>query len=297
MADNSFAHVLRTHNQAWIGAKIGGYTIRQLLGSGGAGAVFKATHDSLATTAALQLFFPLNASSERLIGVTIRAIRALASLRHTGIAELYDFGFVDAGRFKCPYLVHECISGEDLFSWCRRNRPTEHERIRIALGMAEALYASHKCKFIGEYGFQQTGIAVDRSPVLVDFMVPDLQRMRAHSSTEDQLRGWRKTDGEYRYFDRSTAWFGTPGYMPPGQEVDGIVTTASGVFGLGRTFERLLWERPVEHVMAFEEEEEMATPWASLVHKMVLPQPNDRPSMEEVLRTMRGLSTSGSSAS
>jgi serine/threonine protein kinase len=35
---------------------------------------------------------------------------------------------------------------------------------------------------------------------------------------------------------------GTRGYMPPEQEVDGVVTPVSDVYALGGTFEQLFWE-------------------------------------------------------
>lgn len=294
---------LLSRSRVWVGIQIGDYLLKQQIGYGGAGVVFKATHRSLGTTAALKLLFPLSADSERLIGATLRAVRALAALHHPGIAKLYDFGFVDAGRLKCPYLVHEYISGKDLFRWCKDDAPTANERIRTALGIAEGLNASHRCSFVGEYGFAQTGILhgdikpsnvlvrdADQSPVLIDFMVPDLQRMRAQPYTEDRLRGWRKVGNEYKYFDHSTAIFGTPGYMPPEQEIDGIVTPASDVFSLGRTFAKLLWERPIEHVMAFDNENK-DTLLARLVLRMVQPQPKQRPSLEDVLVALKELST------
>jgi serine/threonine protein kinase len=77
-------------------------------------------------------------------------------------------------------------------------------------------------------------------PVLLDFMIPDFQRLIAKSTSS--FCHWDKNErGDYFWNQPSTFAFGTEGYMPPEQEVDGIVLPTSDVYSLGITFKRLFW--------------------------------------------------------
>jgi hypothetical protein len=287
-------------SRAWAGEAVGDYVLREFRGSGGTGAVFRASHISLGTTAAVKLFYPLHGEAAQLIGATERAVRGLAALRHPNIATLLDFGFVQGGTGSCAYLAHEYIAGVSLSDWCKRGEPTHGERLRVAMRIADGLNAAHNCRFIGEYGVGLLGIVHgdvkpdnilvhggEHSPVLVDFMLPDIQRLVAMPPRKDDEYGWRKSGNRYRFAVPLTGMFGTPGFMPPEQEVDGIVTPVSDVYALGRTFERLFWGEPVEIVV---QRSRPSAPLVQQVQRMVEPEPSDRPqSMAEVLEALRSI--------
>jgi serine/threonine protein kinase len=141
------------------------------------------------------------------------------------------------------------------------------------------------------YGFEQVGVAhgdlkpsnilvrdTDGTPALVDFMIPDLQRLLAIPEPAE------------RSADHPTALFGTPGYMSPEQEIDGVVTPLSDVYALGRTFEQLFWGKPVDFVIATQAARGQVSPLMRLVESMVSPRPQDRPqSAERVLARLKEL--------
>jgi serine/threonine protein kinase len=158
-------------------------------------------------------------------------------------------------------LVHEFIVGKPLLVWRRSSKPTRDERLRVAMRIGDGLNAAHNAHFVADFGFEQQGVVhgdvkpdnilvrgVDCSPALVDFMIPDIQRLIASPALRNRVSSWRKTDGKYRYSTPSTAAFGTPGYMPPEQALDGIVTPVSDIYALGRTFAQLFWDSPLELV-------------------------------------------------
>jgi serine/threonine-protein kinase len=80
----------------------------------------------------------------------------------------------------------------------------------------------------------------DGQPVLLDFMMPGIQRLAAERL--DLWNGWEKDmEGQYQSGVPATAAFGAPGYAAPEQEADGTVTVATDVYALGRIFEDLFW--------------------------------------------------------
>jgi hypothetical protein len=235
------------------GQSVGPYVLNSLLGVGGTGAVFDATHRSLGTNVALKLFFPAGTQGTLLLRSTERAIRGLGTLRNTSVASPLDFEYLRLEGATVAYLAFELIDGEQLDIWAKRisdSKPSLARRMSVAIQIAETLHAAHSCVFIGEAGFAETGILhgdikpsnilIRRTgdvPVVIDFMIPDLQRLLG--VRDAQSTPWeRDENGNYRY-QAFTASFGTPGYMPPEQAVDGIVTVRSDVYALGQTLHDL----------------------------------------------------------
>lgn len=52
--------------------------------------------------------------------------------------------------------------------------------------------------------------------------------------------GWKLLDGRYFYRAPITSIYGTPGFMPPEQELRGIVIRASDIYSFGKTLALLL---------------------------------------------------------
>ncbi len=96
---------------------MGSYQMVELLGRGGMGEVWKATHRMLARDAAIKLIHPDVLGAVDAEGVSImlrrfeREARATAALRSPHTVELYDFGIARDGTF---YYVMELLDGLDL---------------------------------------------------------------------------------------------------------------------------------------------------------------------------------------
>ncbi|RIK35718.1 MAG: hypothetical protein DCC58_20195, partial [Chloroflexi bacterium] len=88
------------------GQVIGNYRIEALLGSGGMGQVFRATHVHLNRPAAVKVLHPQYAADPTFQARFLQEARAASALRHPNIVEIIDFGQAD-GRF---YLVMELVS-------------------------------------------------------------------------------------------------------------------------------------------------------------------------------------------
>ena len=246
---------LQSHPDGLEGSKLGQYALQKFVGSGGTGAVYRALNLPLGQTVCVKVFFPLKAGFEVVTKATERGIRGLAALRHPNVAPVLDYGFVSEAPGAAPYVVCGYVKGVHLDRWSRGLQGGESalkRRIGVAIKIALALSAAHSCSFIGSLGFQESGVfhgdvkpsnilVTDADePVLLDFMMPDLQRL----TDARAFRGsrWEKgADGRYQYGDAISSIYGTPGFMAPEQEVEGIVLPESDVFSLGRTFLRLFW--------------------------------------------------------
>jgi serine/threonine-protein kinase len=134
------------------------------------------------------------------------------------------------------WIAMELIDGCSLAEWAAAPR-TLGERLDVAIAICEALQAAHEHSFVDDFGLSRKGvyhgdlkpsnvlIRRDNSPVLLDFMLPDLQRTIAADN-----------DGADRTELPITGMMGTPGFMAPEQEQYGLVSPQSDIYSLGMTF-------------------------------------------------------------
>jgi hypothetical protein len=112
--------------------ELGSYRLVQLIGRGGMGEVWHATHRMLARPAAIKLIKPeiLGASSDNATASIIRRFQreaeAASALQSPHTIRLYDFGQTRVGTF---YFVMELLEGMDLETLVRRHGPLPPERV------------------------------------------------------------------------------------------------------------------------------------------------------------------------
>jgi hypothetical protein len=127
------------------GAVIGGrYTLHELIGSGGMGAVWHAWDDLLRRDVAIKevLLPPGIPADERaaLYERTLREARAAASLSHPSVVRMYDV-VQDADR---PWLVMELLQARSIADMISRNGPLPPRAVaKIGLSVLGALEAAH----------------------------------------------------------------------------------------------------------------------------------------------------------
>lgn len=312
--------LMRSEPEKLEGARIGHYALQKFVGMGGTGAVYRGFSVPLGRVVAVKVFYPIEADESGVTKATERGIRGLAALHQQNIATVLDFGFVTEAEEVTPYIVYEFIVGKPLDEWSKhiQGEPgAMKRRIVVALKLVDALDAAHSCSFIGNLGFLEHGvfhgdvkpsnilIRPGDEPVLLDFMMPDLQRL---SAAQNGWSMWEKdAGGKYHYERPITGVFGTPGFMPPEQEVDGIVTPESDTYALGRTFRYLFWptmndfefdELDTRNVLEsmgvkLEDSVDGVDPeLKELVRRMIKPQPEERiRPLAAVAQTLSGILT------
>jgi len=95
-----------------VGQVIGGkYRLTRLIGEGGMGSVFGATHEYLGSAVALKFLNPELAARQALVARFLQEARVSASIRSAHVVHVSD---VDQTPEGLPYLVMELLDGESL---------------------------------------------------------------------------------------------------------------------------------------------------------------------------------------
>jgi serine/threonine protein kinase len=87
------------------------YRLERLLGQGGMGAVYLATHLGTERYVALKLITPRFMRNKEFVERFKREARAAGRLRHPNVVDVTDFGFASTGKERVAYLVMEYLDG------------------------------------------------------------------------------------------------------------------------------------------------------------------------------------------
>jgi eukaryotic-like serine/threonine-protein kinase len=214
------SHVVSRLGQEVAKAReLGSYQLGELLGRGGMGEVYKATHRMLARPAAIKLIRPEAIGAGDSPAGRVAALRfrreatAAANLRSPNTVELYDFGVTQDGTL---YFAMELLDGLDLESLVRQNGPLPPARvIHILRQVCESLEEAHESGLVHR-DIKPANIHIGRLGLRQDF-VKVLDFGLVKSALESDLTQSLATGVGV------TA--GTPAYMAPemalGKPVDG----------------------------------------------------------------------------
>ncbi len=201
------------------GMRFGPYEIVRLLGTGGMGAVYEATHTGLGKRVALKTLHPHVARNPEAAARFVREGRASARLRHPHVVDVSDVG-TEGG---IGYLVMEYLEGEDLAHLLGRESRLSPQRIaEIMLPVVSAVACAHEAGIVHrdlkpENIFLCQARRGDVHPKVLDFGI---------SKLVDGAGGHALTN--------TNALLGTPFYMSPEQTTGGKnLGAASDQYTLG----------------------------------------------------------------
>lgn len=121
------------------------YVIERLIGKGGMGVVYEATHRIMQQRFAVKVLSADQLSEQNWMRFQ-REAQALARLNHQNIVKVYNLG-IDRERY--PYYVMELLSGETLQDKIRREGSLMvGEALDVFIEVAEGLAAAHRAKII-----------------------------------------------------------------------------------------------------------------------------------------------------
>jgi serine/threonine protein kinase len=122
------------------GTQLGQYEVLDLLGRGGMGVVYKGRHLRLERAVAIKVLSGDLARDPDFCKRFEREARAVASLRHPNIVQIFDFG--DMNGFY--YMIMEYIAGSDLAGWLQNTSLLSLSNlIPLAQQIANALDYAH----------------------------------------------------------------------------------------------------------------------------------------------------------
>lgn len=139
--------VTRLGQQVAKAREMGSYQLGELLGRGGMGEVYKASHRMLARPAAIKLIRPemvgggTGTSGKLAVKRFHREVEAAATLRSPHTVEIYDFGATEDATL---YFAMELLDGMDLESLVRQKGPLPASRVIYLLRqVCESLEEAH----------------------------------------------------------------------------------------------------------------------------------------------------------
>ncbi len=122
------------------GTRLGPYEILEAIGAGGMGEVYKARDTRLGRDVALKVLAAHVASRPEFRQRFEREARAVASLNHPHICQLYDIG----REGETDYLVMEYLDGEPLSARLRKGALPPAQTVELARQIADALGQAHR---------------------------------------------------------------------------------------------------------------------------------------------------------
>ena len=220
--------VTKLGHQVTRAREMGSYQLGELLGKGGMGEVYKATHRMLARPAAIKLIRPemLGAVDDEAAKLAVtrfkREAEAAANLRSKHTVELYDFGVTADGTL---YLVMEFLEGMDLETLIRVNGPLPSGRVvHILRQVCDSLEEAHATGLVHR-DIKPANIHVGRVGLRHDFVkVLDFGLVKETASTKmgDSLT---TIPGQLA--------LGTPGYMAPEMALGEPIDGRADIYALG----------------------------------------------------------------
>jgi eukaryotic-like serine/threonine-protein kinase len=221
------AVLTRLGQQVTRARELGSYRIGELLGRGGMGEVYKATHRMLARPAAIKLIRPevLAADDGQRSKLALTRFRreaeAAASLRSPHTVELYDFGVTEDGTF---YFVMELLEGMDLETLVEEHGPLPPGRaIHILRQLCESLEEAHASGLVHR-DIKPANIHVGRVGLRDDFVkVLDFGLVKAVAG--------KSTDHSMETATGLTP--GTPAYMAPETALGEQVDARADIYAVG----------------------------------------------------------------
>ncbi|MCS7081243.1 MAG: serine/threonine protein kinase [Chloracidobacterium sp.] len=217
--------------EAFPGTRIisGKYRLDALIGQGGMGSVYRATHLELDRTIALKIVLADFVSNNETLERFRQEARAAARLNHPNVISVYDFGVLPTGQ---AYLAMELLTGRSLREELESHTTLSPQRVLTILRqVCQAVHAAHEAGVIHRdlkpdniilLGPNELGEEVIK---VVDFGIAKLKE---------------RTGGTVSNLTEPGLVMGTPHYMSPeqcrGEELD----RTSDIYSLGVTIYELL---------------------------------------------------------
>jgi serine/threonine-protein kinase len=204
--------------------EMGSYKLEALLGRGGMGEVWRATHHMLARPAAIKLIRPEAFGEDPAVAEARfeREAQAIASLESPNTVALYDFGSTSDGTL---YYVMELLDGVDLEELVKRHGPLPPERVVHVLRQAAASLEEAHARSIVHRDIKPANIALCRRALehdvvkVLDFGLAKRVAGQANAAAA--------------HFTQPEFVVGTPAYLAPEIALGGPVDGRADLYSLG----------------------------------------------------------------
>jgi predicted ATPase len=202
----------------YVGTRVGPYEVRELIGRGGMGRVYRAHDPRLGRELALKLLAQQDDEDTLAVHRFVREARAASALNHPNVVTIYEIGEDTLGR----YIAMELVDGITLRALGDGTLPSD-QVVRIGAQVARALAAAHAAGIVHR-DIKPENILLRRDGFVkvLDFGIARLVGDPDARETRDGLM-----------LTEIGTSVGTLRYMSPEQACAEPVTGATDVFSLG----------------------------------------------------------------
>ncbi len=289
-----------------IGLDVHGYRITRKVGSGGMGAVYEANHATIGQRVAIKVLFPEFSQSEDDVRRFVDEARAAGKVEHPGLVRIYNHGRLSTN---IAFIMMEFLSGESLRKYLERVLAEGRaialvEALSIAHEIAEALVSVHRLDIVHRDIKPENLILCQQEQShrfnrvkIVDFGIAKFNNMNSSGGVKSTTVG---------------RFLGTALYASPEQcQMAGAVTTKADVYSLGVVLYEMIAGRPpflaeqpgmVIGMHLFQHPPPLEKFVAGvpesveqLITDMLVKEPKQRLSMEQVLKRIIAIETGVSS--
>jgi eukaryotic-like serine/threonine-protein kinase len=215
------------------GTIVGSYRIIDTVSVGGMGTVYRAEHTLIGRLAAVKILHPELCANRDIVNRFFNEARATSSIKHPGIVEVFDFGYMASGH---AYLVMEFLEGMPLSHRVkRRGSLLEAEAALLLRSVCIALSAAH------DKGVVHRDLKPDNI-----FVMPDPDSVFGERTKILDFGIAKLMDiGPAGSATKTGAVMGTPTYMSPEQcSGRGEVDARADLYSIGCMLYELVTGRP-----------------------------------------------------
>ncbi|MEO3891848.1 protein kinase [Nonomuraea sp. B5E05] len=190
------------------------YVLTGRLGGGGMGEVWRADDTVLGRAVAVKVLMPALTENPSFTQRFQNEARAMATLRHPGVVDVYDYGVSEVDGRQVSFLVMQYVEGESLDHVLRRGALGPEATMRLVAEVGDALAAAH-AQGIVHRDVKPANLMIrpDGSVALTDFGI-------AHSVSAGHLTA-------------TGTMLCSAGYCAPEMAASSDVTPAVDVYALG----------------------------------------------------------------